>query len=38
VFAGDKALGVIDAVMSSEEIAGEAGYGGEGSGFRSEEL
>jgi len=38
VFAGDKALGVIAAVMSAEEIARDAGYGGESCGFRTEEL
>jgi hypothetical protein len=38
VFAGDKSLGVIAAVMSAEEIARDAGYGGEGYSFRTEEL
>ena len=38
VFADDEALSVIDAAMSAEEIAGDAGYGCEGSGFGAEEF
>ena len=33
-----KALSSVDTVMAAEEVAGDAGYGGEGSGFGAEEL
>ncbi len=38
MFSGGEALGVVDAVVSAEEVAGDAGYGGEGSGFGVEEF
>lgn len=38
VFAGAEALGAVDAVVSAEKVAGDAGDSGEGSGFWAEEL
>ena len=38
MFSGGEALGSVDTVMAAEEVAGDAGYGGEGSGFGAEEL
>ncbi len=38
MLSGAESLGVVDAFVSAEEVAGDTGYGGEGSGFGTEEF